>query len=157
MPLYAKDDILQILEEVRAGTSPKESIEQSTCLAIRNGFVHTFNEEVFCRKKTSFPQEWEFAVTLAPVVQVLTKLNDPEIHIDFNGKELVISGKGRKTGFTIQKDIALPIDEMNLPTKEDWNKLPEDFTDAIAIVESCAGRSKDEFVSTCLHIHPKYI
>ncbi len=152
-----REDFLRLLEEIKSGTSPKESIEQSTCFVIRNKYAYTFNEEVFCRKKTSFPDSWEFAVPLDPVISVLSKINDPEIEVTITDSEMQFTGKGRKTGIVLQKEIALPIDEIELPKKEDWKKLPEDFTDAVAIVESCASRKSDEFVGKCIHVHPKWI
>src|SRR5690606_2279220 len=64
-------------------------------------------------------------------------------------------GKGRKAGIRMERKIKVPIDDLERP--KSWGRLPEDFGDAINIVQHCAGKDVQQLATTCVHIHPKWI
>lgn len=152
-----RDAVLQCLEAVYPGISPKNIIEQSGSFVFRGGRVYTFNDETACRMKSPFDPSFEAAVPAGVFLDLLRKLPDDDLDFEMVDGELVISGKRKKTGISAEANITLPIDSMEFPGKEDWQDLPEDFCDAIGIVQDCAGTDATIFTMTCVHIHPKWV
>lgn len=153
----AREDLLRTLELIRAGTTPKDVSEQSSCVVFQNGYAHSYNEDVYCRAKSNLPQEWSAAIPLPPLLTILTKLAEQEVTLDLTKTELIIAGKGRKTGIRAESQISMPFDSVTLPVKADWQKISTHFSDAIALVQDCAGTDTDEFAMTCIHITPKFV
>lgn len=147
-------ELLQELDSVRHGLSPRKIVEQSDCFVFQEGFVHSFNDEIYCRQKTLL-KDVTGAVQAKPLLTILDKLPEEEIEVEMGEGELVIRGKNRRAGITMEKEIYLPIDKVEEPSK--WKKLPEDFAEAVRIASQCAGKDQKTFHLTCLHIHPKWI
>lgn len=153
-----REELLQQLEAVQPGLSPRETVEQSSCFVFQGGRVITYNEDIACQHETSL--DIEGAVQAAPLLSLLRRLKEEKL--DFQeqavgeaGHELVVHGKGRKSGVRLEKKIELPIQDIEQP--EDWRELPSDFSEAIAVVHECAGKDTNQFVTTCVHIHPKWV
>ena len=153
-----REDFLRVLECVRPGTTPKDTSEQSSCVVFQNGYAYTFNEDVFCRTKSGLPEDWTAAVPFPPLVTILTKLGEAELGIELTGKEVILQGKGRKTGIRAEEQITMPFDAVTLPEKTGWWKAPAELGDALALVQDCAGtNAADDFSLTCIHLHPKFV
>jgi len=148
-----REDLLRQLESVQPGLSPKEIIEQSSSFVFKDGYVHTYNDEVACKQKVSV--NLHGAVQAKPLLEVLRKLNDDEITIETKDSELVVkAGKRRSTGIRMDNEIVLTID-IDMPKK--WKSLPDDFSDAVGIVQHCAGKDASKFALTCVHISEDFI
>jgi hypothetical protein len=152
-----REEFLRTLEIVRPGTTPKDISEQSSCVAFKDGYAFTFNEDVFCRAKSGLPKDWLAAVPYLPLVTILSKLGEAELLGELTKSQITLEGKGRKTGIRAEHQITMPFDAVTLPDKSDWWKAPADLADAITLVQDCAGKDADEFALTCLHLHPKFI
>jgi len=152
-----REDFLRTLETVRPGTTPKDISEQSSCVAFKDGYAHSFNEDVYCRSRSGLPSDWIAVVPFTPLVTILSKLGEAELLVELTKSEITLEGKGRKTGIRAENQVSMPYDAVKLPSKSDWWKAPADFADAITLVQDCAGKDADEFALTCLHIHPKFI
>lgn len=151
----SREEFLQCLESVQAGLAPREIMEQSTCLIFKTGSVYSYNGEVFCQAKSKLSKDITGAVKATPLLETIRKLLEDEVEIEQKEGELVISGKRKQAGIRMEKDILLTVDEVEKPTS--WHKLHEDFNDAIALVQGCAGRDETQFALTCIHLHPKWI
>lgn len=150
-----KDEFLGRLDQVKAGLSPKEIVEQSSCFAFADGDVFTFNEEVACRVKSGLPKEFRGAVKAEPLLNLLRKLKEDELDLDLKKEELVVTGKRRKAGIRTEAEVLLPVDAVEKP--KGWVKVSPDFADAVQIVRECAGKDQTNFVFTCVHMTPKFM
>ena len=160
MPKVLREEFLGYLEKIKPGTTVSDSIAQSSCFAVKNGYLHTYNEETYCRIRVKeFPKEWEFAVPIDPIISILSKISDLEVDFEMEKDELIMTGKKKETRFVLYRTIEIPIDSIPIPEKSDWKKLPANFADAISAVEPCcAGKSqKEDFILRHIHITPKYV
>lgn len=149
-----REDLLHALESVQAGLSSREIIEQSSCFVFKDGFVHTYNDEVACYMKTELTLEG--AVQAAPLLAILGKLAEPELEVEEGDSgALVLRGKKRRVDLTREAQVQLPIDKVEKPTK--WRELSSDFVEAVQLVQHCASRDESKFSLTCIHIAPKFV
>lgn len=166
--LVNREELLALLQMLRPGLTEQEAIEQSSCFVFQEkkaasgkNICHamTFNDEVACRHRS--PLKITGAVPAKPFLGILEKMPEEELDIDVVGdkeSQLVIVGKRRKMEIRMERDIALQIDTVDQP--ETWSELPDDFSEAIRIVEHCAAKKRgneDRFAITCVHIHPKWV
>lgn len=140
---------------VKAGVSPREFIEQSSCVIFQDDQVITFNDEVACRKPTCL-KGITGAVQAAALMSILEKLTEPELKVRENEKG-ELEFRGKKKGFGIVKDaeIFLPIDRVETPEK--WKSLPPEFTEAVGLVQHCVSKDENKFLLTCIHLSPTHI
>ena len=151
-----REDLLKELESVLPGLSAREIIEQSSCFVFKDGRVCTYNDEVACSQKSLLTNEVEGAVQALPLIAILRKLPEEEIEVTARDDELYIKGKShRRAGIRMEQEVLLPIKTVDIPKK--WKNLPEDFSDAIHLVQSCASSNERNFVMTCIHIHPDWV
>jgi hypothetical protein len=148
-----REELLQSLLSVQPGVSVKEVTEQSNCVVFMDGAIVTFNDEISCRCKTHL--KIEGAIEAAPLISLLSKLQEDEIEVDVSENKLRIVGKKRRAEMPMQETITLPVDAVEQPGK--WLKLSEEFADAISLVEHCASKDDSLFNITCVHVHPKWI
>lgn len=148
-----REELLQQLEVVQPGLSPREIVEQSSCFVFKGGTVTTFNDEIACINKCCLP--FTGAVQAGPLLAVLRKLAEKELTVFTRKGELRIEGKRRKIGINMEQEITLPIDKIILPKK--WKPVHEDFSDAVYIVHQCTSTDASIFALTCVHIVPKWV
>lgn len=148
-----REELLRSLDAVSPGLSKSELVEQSNCYVFEEGRVQTYNDEVACTIKS--PLKITGAVDAEPLKNLLSKLKEEFINMEQENGELLVKGKGRRAGIRCQHEIRLPIG--NVEKAGDWQKLPEDFTEAIEIVSGSAGKNDSEFVLTCIHLTPKWV
>lgn len=146
--------LLEDLEMVKAGLSPREFIEQSSCFVFDDGNVMTFNDEVACRKDIGLSVTG--AVQATALLAILEKIDDPELLVRENGDgELEFRGKRKGFGITKDAEIFLPIDRVETPEK--WRDLPKEFVEAIGLVQHCVSTDESRFLLTCIHLAPEWI
>jgi hypothetical protein len=126
-----KDDFVHLLDTIRAGLSPREIVEQSSCVAFKDGRVTTYNEEIMCSAPSGLPKEWTAAVQHKPLFDQ--------------------SAGSRLLELNMERQVLMPLDGIEKPGN-DWKPLHDDFTDAVGIVESCAGKDESNVALTCVHI-----
>jgi len=117
-----------LLESLKSGLSGnKETTEQSNCFAFTEDRIYTYNDEI----SVSIPNpiEFEGAIYSQELLALLNKIDTAEIEIEYNDKELNIKSGRTKAGIVLQKEIEMPIQEINIPEK--WLKLPSDFIEAL--------------------------
>lgn len=151
-----REELLHRLDEVRPGLAFKEEIqEQTSCFCFSHGQIITFNAEVACSTKSGLPKDAKGAVQSKKFLEILRAIPDESVKLRFGKRELIVSGKNKKAGIPMEREILLPVDIVDKPDK--WQKLHEDFTDAVGIVQECAVRANEAFTLTCIHIHPKWM
>lgn len=149
-----REEFLRQLESVSPGLSAKDIVEQSSCFVFRAKEVMSYNDEVACRG-SSLLEGIEGAVKAEKLLELLRKLPENEIEIRAEGGELLVIGKSRKAGIRMEEEITLPIETLEIPEK--FRNLPEDFTEAVSIVQQCASEDQSSFEMTCIHLHSEWI
>lgn len=150
-----REEFIRQLEAVQPGISQRGVLEQSESFVFRKGRVLTFNGEVACKGKSCLPVEFTGAIKADKILDLLRKLPEDELDVQFSDAELILSGKRRQLGLRVEKEIALPVHMVEKPGE--WKKLHDDFGEAIGIVGACASTDQSQFEYTCIHIHPKWI
>lgn len=146
-----RENLLQQLEAVQPGLSPKPMLEQSSSFVFRDGMVHTYNEEMACSYKCDL--QIEGAVPASALLAKVRAIPDEDVEIEADGEELRISGRRKRGGIRMDTQIVLP--SIKLP--KEWSELPSDFIDAVKIVKECAGKDEQKFASTCVHFTKDFI
>jgi len=146
------------MEIVQPGLTPTEVVDQSNCLVFKKGKVYTYNDEVACITKSKLPTSVTAAVSAGPIFAMLSKYKEEYIQIRLTKSRMYIQGKGRESWIALDQEITLGIDNVDLPDKDNWQKINPEFTEAVALVQECASKKEDEsFALTCINIHPKWI
>jgi hypothetical protein len=150
-----REKLLGSLESIRPGLSQREILEQSSCIVFLDGFACTYDDEVSCRAPTGLDESFRGAVKAESLLKLLHELPEDEVDVNFSDTEMTVKGKGRKGFYGVEKDIVLPVDQVDFP--EQWRTLPDDFCEAIGTVGRCASSDESRFNLTCLHIAPKWV
>jgi DNA polymerase III sliding clamp (beta) subunit (PCNA family) len=150
-----REELIGDLQMVKAGISPREFIEQSSCVVFQDDHIITFNDEVACRKPTCL-KGITGAVQAAALMAILEKLTEPELKVGENEKgELEFRGKKKAFGIVKDAEIFLPIDRVEVPEK--WRSLSPEFTEAVGLVQHCVSTDENRFLLTCIHLAPTHI
>lgn len=155
MAVLKRDELLKCLASVEAGLSAKDELEQSSCYALRDGRMWTFNDDVAC--SVEIPpamKSMECAVPAAEFRSLLSRMDEDELDVSLSGDEgqLLLKTKRRRAGIRVQLKVIMPVDEVEVPADDEWKKLPDGFAEAIATVSQVAGRSEQLFVLCCVHV-----
>jgi hypothetical protein len=148
-------ELLQTLQRVDPGLSTRDFVEQSTSYVFSDGWCATFNDEVCCRSKTGLPPELAGAVKASPLRATLENMADDEVELEVRSGELRVRAHRIKVDLRLQHEILLPVEQVDAPAA--WVTLPEEFTKAVEAVVPAAGTDQQEFLSTCVHVHPKWL
>jgi DNA polymerase III sliding clamp (beta) subunit (PCNA family) len=143
--------LLNALEIVKPSLASKEVIQQTTCFAFINGCVLGYNDEISIKHPVE-GLDIEGAIKAEELYKFLSKLKNDEIEISMsdNDSEMILKSGRTKAGFTLQKEIVIPIDQIE--EKGDWKKLPSNFTEALEFtIPSCA-KDMSRPVLTCINI-----
>lgn len=157
--LVEREFLLRTLESVEPGLKTVNhagGIEQSSCVVFKDGLVRTFNEEVSCCMPCGLSITG--AVNAQKLIDLLRKKKDIELDIEQTPGELIVKGKGFRSGIFMEAQILLPVHEVELPG--DWQPLDQDFSDAIAIVGKSVIKpkgDKESLVEVCINIHEKWL
>ena len=150
-----REQLLQVLDSVYPGVSQREILEQSSCYVFRKGKVQTFSDEIYCCRATGLDKAIVGAVKADKLLEQLRKWPDDEVDVTSDGKHLLFTARKKKAGLVLQAEIVLPLEHVERP--EEWKPIPEDFGDAVAVVQQCAGTDESTFSLTCVHIAPKWV
>lgn len=150
-----RETFLSRLEQVKAGLSPREFIEQSSCFVFQDGMVMTFNDEVACRMVLE-DLDVTGAVPAASLLEILAKIDDPDLLVRENEQgQLEFKGKNKQFGVVKDTEIFLPISRVEMPEK--WRKLPEHFNQCVKSIIHCVSTDESRFILTCVHLTSEYI
>jgi DNA polymerase III sliding clamp (beta) subunit (PCNA family) len=148
-----RKDLLEALVTVQPGLATRDVIQQTTSFAFIDGNVQTYNDEISIKHPVT-DLNIEGAIKAEELYKFLAKLkNDTvEVNISDNDSEVIFTSGRTKAGFTLQKEIVMPLDQID--QKGDWKKLPANFTEALEFaIPSCA-KDMSRPVLTCINIQP---
>lgn len=150
-------ELLESVGRVMPGLSARDFIEQSKCFAFDAGWCSTFNDEITCATKTPLPAEFTGVVRANELVDVLSNLPDEDVTVDWGAGRFWVRGNRVKCWVRMEPEILLPLDTVSRPEKGGWVDLPEDFHAAVEAVTPAAGSNNEEFITSCIHMHPDYM
>ena len=149
-------EFLQKIQAVQPGLTPRDIVEQSSCLAFRSGLVQTFNDEVACSMPSGLEDTFTAAVPAAKFTKLLDMLPEETLEIVMSDDGVLsVKGKGRTATLRVEKEVTLPPGLVGAPEK--WLKIHPDFSEAISIIQDTAGKDEARFALTCIRVHPKWI
>lgn len=148
-----REELLRKLEAVAPGLAVREAVEQSSCFAFFDGRVVTYNDEIACSIKCDIGLEG--AVAAKPLLELLNKMSEEVVDITGTDAELLVKGKRRRAGITLEREITLPVGAVEPPTE--WEEVDPEFSDGVGVVQHCAGKDPNQFRLTCIHITPDYV
>lgn len=145
--------LLQMLEGLTPGLSPREFTEQSSHFVFRDGEVATFNEFIACRQKIGLAISG--AVDAAPLLKFLRTSNEREIAVRTESGKLILSGQSMTAQLPLAEDQS-PIDDA-VEKSGEWKEIGPEFIDAIARAIPLVSEDETKFPITCIHLHPDFI
>jgi DNA polymerase III sliding clamp (beta) subunit (PCNA family) len=148
-----RKDLLRHLESCAPGLSTSGNLEQAECFIFSDGYVHTFNDEMYCKQETVLSMRC--AVPAKPLLETLRKLTEDEIDVvhDIDKGVLTIKcANVRKITLNIHADAVNH--HASVPQPENWQDVPPVFADALAMTADSAAKESEEFVLSCVHISP---
>lgn len=144
-----RKQLYSTLLQVTPGLDSKEVLEQSNSFIFKNGYVYSFNDEISVRSKIDVG--FEGIVPAPRLIQLLGKMSEDEIDITLKDSVLYIKGKGKKAQITIQRDVILPIDEVEIP-KKFKEEVPGEFQEALVGSTLTCCRDLTSPKLTCVHV-----
>jgi len=153
----SREDFLRALEEVKPGLSQRDILEQSAAFAFTKGRVWTFNDEVCCSAVSGLPPDFTGVVRAKLLLDMVRKADDETLTVTDDGQEFRVNGKKWRGGFARDSEVLLDLKKVPKPAKEDWFPVAPDLCEAIQLVQECAGKDQQQFVYTCVHLHPKWV
>ncbi len=150
-----RTEFIDTLARVEAGLSVRPFIDQSDCYIFDQGWVSTFNDEICCRTKTGLPVDFVGAVHAKTLRTALEAMTAAEVTVDFTAQKVTIRAKDERVAVRLEAEIVLPVDGVTAP--ELWDELPLEFAEAVKRVAEAAGTKQEEFLATCVHIHPAFV
>lgn len=137
-------EFLDVLNKIIYATNKTEILEQSNCFIFNKKEITAFNGEIYA--KIQFESPWEFAVVANDLIQVISKFPDEEINMEIKENQLIVKGKKKRAGLTIQNEISLPIEDLPQPTK--MKKIPKNLMSNLKIAaEICQLNNENYKVS----------
>lgn len=149
-----REELIRALESVEPGLSPAETVEQSSCFCFVTGRVYAFNMRLFCHAGSGLPDDMTGAIPAKSTLHAIKHMPDEYLNVSVEEGCFVLKGSGRKAGIR-SSPVVIPIDKVERP--ETWTKLDESFSDAVSLVQGCAGKDPNKFVTTCVSVTPKWI
>ena len=146
-----RQDFIDALTKVKPGLANKEIMEQSTHFIFDDDKIWTYNDQITIMQP--FQSGLTGAVKAESFYKLLNKITDEEISITEEDKgQVKISGKKIKA--VIKIDPEVKIDPIQIPgtNSKKWEKLPENFHEAIAFCSFSASRNMIRPELTCLYI-----
>ena len=140
-------NLVNQLESVKQGLTAKETIQQSNCFVFKDGYIYTFNDEIFAACPTDL--DIEGAVQADSLLKLLNKTKDKNIEVSIEDDEIRISGKNFKTGIKLESEIMLPIDEVEIP--DEFEDAPTNFSQLAKLACLTASKSLSMSLLTCVH------
>lgn len=141
------------LRSLSPGLTTKEVLEQSSCLAFDKGWIHSFNDEIHCRRKS--PIRMRGAVPGQVLLNAVRSYDAREIEIQVQANRLVLNDGHVRQSIAYHPEVALAYGKAESP--KSWKSLPEGFAKGLTEVLKCCGKDESQYTSTCVHFHPEFI
>lgn len=143
-----RKDLVDVMARVKPGLSSKEIIEQSSHFIFDGDTIRTNNDRVTITEQFECPIQG--AVQADQLYAFLNKLTEEEIHVEYDDGLLEIKAGKTKAEIRVDEEIKLP--SIDLSKLKRWNKLPEDFNQAMSFCSFSASKNMIVPALTCLYI-----
>lgn len=152
-----REELRKALEIIKPGLARKEVIEQTTSFVFMNGRVVTYNDEI----SISHPvPNLDVSGVVKPdeLYKLLSKLKQEEITLEVTENEIILKAGKAKAGFTLVRDIKLPLGETGLDALAEsrWPTLPENFVEGVQFAMQSCGHDMSRPKLTGVHITPTF-
>ncbi len=148
-----RNKLKEALEIVKPGLANKELIEQSTSFAFMGDRVVTYNDEISISHRIK-GLDLTGAIKADRLYALLGKIKKDEIEIEAKGNEVQIRAGRSHAGFTLQREIKLPLEE-EIIQKGKWKELPAKFLDFMGLAVSSCGKELAKAILMCVHVNEK--
>ena len=159
MPKVKLDSLKKTMSLVEAGLGKggKEASAQSQCLAFKDGYVHTFNDEIACRVPLNLG--FECAIPAKHFMEVVKSLTCEEVEITLETeKNRVLLKAGRKrAGFPMNDTIIMPIDQIEWATEDQWETPDVRLQHQLGDAAACTSGNEDRFYTCCVAISSDHV
>ncbi len=148
--MQIKKSVLQnALEVTRSALANREIIEQSTSFVFTKGYIITYNDEISIRYPINL--EIEGVIRSDKLYNLLSKIKKEDIDISYSSKNEVEISSGRmKAGITIQPEIKIPLDILEV---DGWKELPKNFVESIKFAIPFCGKDMSRPLLTAIHVN----
>lgn len=160
MTLANRRDLLQKLLAVEPGLARTDRFLQGKCVILRQGRFYTLSQEIACSIASGLPRDMEAAVRADKLMKMLKELPDETLEISLS-KTLNLTAcltgiKRRRVKLPIEGEIKLDVNAVELPGKDDWQPLAEDYGEAILVAASCT-KTQGDYLHTCIHVTSRWL
>lgn len=149
-----KEKILQAMKAVKPALADKEVVEQTTSFAFKNKKIYAYNDDIMISHPIDL--DIEGSVSAKELYNLLSRTKELEVEIKQEAEELLISSKGKgkskgfRAGISFNSNIVMPIDKVVI--KKEWNKLPDNFNEALRFCFSSVSSDFSKPLITCVHV-----
>ena len=143
-----RKELLNQLDQVRPGLHEGGKTPQADCFLFKDGFVHTYNDEVLIRHPSLI--DVTGAVKGEPLYQLLSKLNSDSLIFNETDGAFQFTTKKSHASLNADAEIQSPAFQIELPEK--WKKLPEGFIEGVKFCIFSASRDMSRPALTCIHV-----
>lgn len=151
-----RQELADVLKKVFPAVGPKENDVQATCFIFREGFVYTYNDDIFMSMPLPDEDEntqsigvlGEFAIQAKEFLAFLNKMNDETISLDMEEGKLVVKGRRLKAEIIAEATITMPIDDIAMPEK--WYGLDKEVMMALKCCAPVCSKDLTKPLSTCV-------
>jgi DNA polymerase III sliding clamp (beta) subunit (PCNA family) len=150
-------EFLRLINYLSSGVASKEIIEQSTCIVFKNGQAFTYNDEVSVHAITPFDCDGTSIVPAKELLRVIDRLKPEEIDIEFTDGSMIISTPRTQVSIVSQKELNLPIDEINLEGDKKWVPVGGEFFQALEDCSCVTSKSTIRPFLFCVHVTSNYV
>ena len=149
-----RKELLDKLKGIICAATKNETIEQSNCFVFTDNAIVAFDGETFAA--TKFEYDKEFAVNAFDLVQLVSRINDEEVSLEFKKDQLILSGKKKRAGLVAQKEILLPFE--NVPKPERMMKVTEDnLLESMQMAAKICSSNEDNYRTSHVHVNGEVI
>jgi len=143
------DDLIKALEIVKPGVATKEVVEQADRFAFMEGRVVTYNDDI----SISHPVpglDITGAIHAKELYEILKRIKKEEVEMEISDNEIRIESGRLKVGLTLQKEIRMPLEEIE--EEEEWNPVPKELMEYLHFAMGSTTNDTSRPVLSCVHV-----
>ena len=144
-----REELLKAIERVKPGIAKNLTVEQSDFILFDEEYLASYNDEISI--SLPFTTGLRGGVKEAEFYKLLQKMAGKKFEMNLEGDQLQIKCGRTKAGFNFIREIQLP--DLQLDGLDDsWQKLPEDFLEALSFCSFSAATDVSKGILTCLRV-----
>jgi DNA polymerase III sliding clamp (beta) subunit (PCNA family) len=137
---FKRKELVETLAAVKPALAKKGIVEQATHFIFSNDKLVTYNDYICISHplKTDF----ECSVDADKLYRILSNINEDEIELSYDGKQMLIKSGNVRSGLAAMKEgeVNKYIVELGLGELKKWSPLPEDFLEGVFLCMFSAAR-----------------